>query len=145
MLAFRPDSGVGESAPAPATRTVASAPTAATTSKPSAPVSGGAFDGDWAKLCRQLDVSGAAKELARNAELIRFEDGCFELVVPKAMPHLTESTYREKLRSALQQRLGQAVRVRAVDWRSTRIIPRRARRQRTRCETRRGDTFGAGR
>jgi DNA polymerase-3 subunit gamma/tau len=113
MLAFRPDSGVGESAPAPATRTVASAPTAATTSKPSAPVSGGAFDGDWAKLCRQLDVSGAAKELARNAELIRFEDGCFELVVPKAMPHLTESTYREKLRSALQQRLGQAVRVRA--------------------------------
>jgi DNA polymerase-3 subunit gamma/tau len=112
MLAFRPDSGVGEPAPAPATRTVASAPTAATISKPSAPVSGGAFDGDWPKLCRQLDVTGAAKELARNAELIRFEDGCFELVVPKAMPHLTESTYREKLRSALQQRLGQAVRVR---------------------------------
>ena len=104
MLAFRPETAMLEPAPASSTRSVAPPPAAS--------LSGGAFDGDWPKLCRQLDVSGAAKELARNAELTRFEDGCFELVVPKAMPHLAESSYREKLRSALQQRLGQAVRVR---------------------------------
>jgi hypothetical protein len=75
-------------------------------------MSSDAFDGDWPRLCRQLEISGAAKELARNAELIRFEDGCFELMVPKAMPHLIEPAYSEKLRTALQQRIGQSVRVR---------------------------------
>ena len=104
MLVFRPETALVESAPAASPRAVAPPPAASR--------SGEAFDGDWPKLCRQLDVSGAVKELARNAELTRFEDGCFELVVPKSMPHLTESTYREKLRAALQQHLGQTVRVR---------------------------------
>ena len=44
---------------------------------------------------RELEISGVAKELARNAELVRFEDGCFELVVPKAMPHLAERVPRK--------------------------------------------------
>jgi DNA polymerase-3 subunit gamma/tau len=53
--------------------------------------------------------------------LIRFEDGCFDLVVPKGLPHLTDSAYREKVRAALQQRLGQPIRVRvsAGDVRGT--------------------------
>jgi DNA polymerase-3 subunit gamma/tau len=108
MLAFRPESGVAEPAPVRESKATA-APTTATAS---APLAAGAFDGDWPKLCRELQVSGAAKELARNAEMTRYEDGCFDLVVPKAMPHLAEAAYRDKLRSALQQRLGQTVRVR---------------------------------
>ncbi len=107
MLAFRPETALAETAPAPSSSR-ARVPTPVV----GASTAGAPFDGDWPKLCRQLEVSGAAKELARNAELIRFEDSCFELVVPKAMPHLAEATYREKLRSALQQRLGQDVRVR---------------------------------
>jgi DNA polymerase-3 subunit gamma/tau len=114
MLAFRPESGAAVQAPASVARAAAPAatPAAAAPKAASVPMSSAAFDGDWPKLCRELEVSGAAKELARNAELIRFEEGCFELVVPKAMPHLAESAYRDKLRAALQQRLGQAVRVR---------------------------------
>ena len=119
MLAFRPESGDAESLAAPTpraatspARAAAGAPaSAAAPSASNARAAGGAFDGDWAKLYRELEISGAAKELARNAEFVRFEEGCFELVVPKSMPHLAEATYREKLKSALQQRLGEAVRV----------------------------------
>jgi DNA polymerase-3 subunit gamma/tau len=124
MLAFRPERAATESVnlvPARAAPTMA--PPAATTSATpaTASVASGPFDGDWPKLCSQLEVSGAAKELARNAELIRFEDGCFDLVVPKGLPHLTDSAYREKVRAALQQRLGQPIRVRvsAGDVRGT--------------------------
>ena len=105
MLAFRPEDGAAERAPARESRPAATPPA-------KAPVAGAAFDGDWPKLSRQLEVSGVAKELARNAELARYEDGCFDLIVPKAMPHLADAAYRDKLRSALQQRLGPAVRVR---------------------------------
>ena len=127
MLAFRPEGSTAESVPAPAPRTAAAparasaaapanaavpASAAAPSSTSNARAAGAPFDGDWAKLYRELEISGAAKELARNAEFVRFEEGCFELVVPKSMPHLAEAAYREKLKSALQQRLGDAVRVR---------------------------------
>ena len=105
MLAFRPEDDAA--APEPARK---SQPAAMPTAK--APVAGAAFDGDWPTLARQLEVSGVAKELARNAELARYEDGCFDLIVPKAMPHLADAAYRDKLRTALQQRIGPAVRVR---------------------------------
>ena len=111
MLAFRPEGTGAEFVPLSTPR-AATVPAPAANAPAATPMASGAFDGDWAKLCGQLEVSGAAKELARNAELIRFEEDCFDLVVPKALPHLTESTYREKLRSALQQRLGRPVRVR---------------------------------
>jgi len=106
MLAFRPEdvaydrpeaqqSKSRESAAAPAGRTAG-------------------FDGDWPKLCRQLAVTGVAKELARNAELAKFQDGSFDLVVPKSMPHLAESGYKDKLKAALEQHLGRPVRVRVA-------------------------------
>ena len=121
MLAFRPEHSTAESVPASAPRAAAAlaraaagAPgsAAAPASASSARAVVGAFDGDWPKLYRELEISGAAKELARNAEFVHFEEGCFELVVPKSMPHLAEATYREKLKSALQQRLGEGVRLR---------------------------------
>jgi DNA polymerase-3 subunit gamma/tau len=48
MLAFRPDDGAAETAPARESRPAA-APV------PKAPVAGAVFDGDWPKLSRQLD------------------------------------------------------------------------------------------
>jgi len=113
MLAFRPESGAAEAAPASAPR-VAAAKTATKTAASTPQTTGGAFDGDWPRLCRELEISGAAKELARNSELARAEEGSFELIVPKAMPHLAEAAYRDKLRSALEQRLGQPVRVKVT-------------------------------
>ncbi len=94
MLAFRPE-GVARVLP-PAGKT---------------PVSRKQENG-WPQLVQQLPVAGAARELARNAELRRREGGLFELVVPKAKAYLAEHGYQEKLKAALEQHLGIAVTVR---------------------------------
>jgi len=64
---------------------------------------------DWPELVQQLPVTGAARELARNAELRRREGSSFELVVPKAKAHLAERSYLDKLKAALERHLGGAV------------------------------------
>ena len=71
-----------------------------------------AFDGDWPALTQRLALSGAAKELARNAEMKSGSEGRFELVVPKAMAHLAGEGYRDKLQSALAAYFGKPVQVR---------------------------------
>jgi DNA polymerase-3 subunit gamma/tau len=104
MLAFRPEdskaTGVAE--------TRQSRPQA----KPAPQAS--AFDGDWPALVLQLPLSGAPKELARNSELRGNADGVFDLVVPKAMAHLSGDAYREQLQSALVAKLGKPVKVRVA-------------------------------
>jgi len=63
----------------------------------------------WPELVQQLPVSGAARELARNAELKSREGSTFELVVPKAKGYLAERSYVDKLKAALEQQLGSGV------------------------------------
>ena len=96
MLAFRPEGGAQDvSAPA-GKRPVAKADTPKAAS-------------GWPELVQQLSLSGAARELARNAELQRREGNTFELVVPKAKAYLAERTYTDKLKSALEQHVAGAV------------------------------------
>jgi DNA polymerase-3 subunit gamma/tau len=97
MLAFRPE-GAGEK--------LASAAPQRAPSRADAPKAAG-----WHDLVQQLPVAGAARELARNAELQRREGNAFELVVPKAKAYLAERSYTDKLKSALEQHLGAAVTV----------------------------------
>jgi DNA polymerase-3 subunit gamma/tau len=87
MLAFRPE-GAARDLPTPA------------------PQSKG-----WPELVQQLPVTGAARELARNAELRRREGASFDLVVPKAKAHLAERSYADKLKAALEQHFGTPVSV----------------------------------
>jgi DNA polymerase-3 subunit gamma/tau len=106
MLAFRPESGSSRiPAAAPATAGSATPPAARATAAAE-------FDGDWPALAQRLALSGAAKELARQAELKSWADDVFELAVPRSMPHLAGNGYREKLQAALEQHLGRPVRVR---------------------------------
>jgi DNA polymerase III subunit gamma/tau len=67
--------------------------------------------GDWPQLAQQLAVTGAARELARNAELRGREGGVFDLVVPKAKAYLADRSYQEKLKAALEKHLGSPVTV----------------------------------
>ena len=67
------------------------------------------FGGDWPDLVRRLQVTGAARELARNSALSRHADGVIELVVPKSMGHLAERNYQEKLKAALEQHFGRQI------------------------------------
>jgi DNA polymerase-3 subunit gamma/tau len=93
MLAFRPEGGA-KGLPLPPAAKKAAAPVSA--AKP----------GGWPELVQQLPVTGAARELARNAELKQREGSSFELVVPKAKAYLAERSYVDKLKSALEQSLG---------------------------------------
>src|SRR5467141_2312653 len=95
MLAFRPDGGSRDRIILEKTK--ASTPSA---------------DKSWPELARQLAVTGAARELARNAELRRREGSLFELAVPKEKAYLADRNYEDKLKAALEQHLGGGVTVR---------------------------------
>jgi DNA polymerase-3 subunit gamma/tau len=106
MHAFRPEGGAAPTrasspskpagAPMPPKR-VASPATATATDKAVAA---------WPRLAQELPVTGAARELARNAELRTREDNVFDLVVPKSKAYLSERSYQEKLKAALEKHLG---------------------------------------
>ena len=93
MLAFRPE-GAGKGVALPQGAKPA----------PQNPKASG-----WPELVQQLPVTGAARELARNAELKNREGASFELMVPKAKAYLAERSYVDKLKSALEQHLGTPV------------------------------------
>jgi len=97
LLAFRPE-GSAQAVPTPQAKN----PVAAR------PQPGKAASG-WPELVQQLSISGAARELARNAELKQRDGSSFELVVPKAKTYLAERNYVDKLKSALEQHLGSPV------------------------------------
>jgi len=105
MLAFRPE-GVGL-ANEPSAGTISGRrpkPAASAAAGGSRPEPGG--EGYWPDLARKLQVTGAARELARNAEMVRHDGTVFELVVPKSKAYLAEKSYQEKLRVALEQHFG---------------------------------------
>jgi DNA polymerase-3 subunit gamma/tau len=96
MLAFRPE-GVAPALPRPRPRA----------ERPAAPEGRGALG--WSELVQQLALTGAARELARNAELQRREGLAFDLVVPKGKAYLAERAYTDKLRAALERELAAPV------------------------------------
>jgi DNA polymerase III subunit gamma/tau len=99
LLAFRPE-GASQRVPMPP----AAKPKAEAPKK----------DSSWPELVQQLPVTGAARELARNAELGRRDGPLFELVVPKAKAYLAERSYVDKLKAALEQHLGSVVNVKVA-------------------------------
>jgi DNA polymerase III subunit gamma/tau len=100
MLAFKPE-GAARTLPLPE----AAKPKAENKPKAQADPA----DRSWPELVQQLAVTGAARELARNAELRKRDGPVFELVVPKAKAYLAERGYVDKLKAALEQHLGTAV------------------------------------
>ena len=110
MLAFRPEERPASSAK-PA-RAAAVAPTQRDTGN--AGQMGRSFDGDWTEIVRQLPVTGAVRELARNSVLARRTESGIELVVPRSMAHLAERSYQDKLKAALEQHFGRPLALKAV-------------------------------
>jgi DNA polymerase-3 subunit gamma/tau len=113
MLAFRPEGGIEKLPVAEKAAVAASRPppakaaeARATAAEPRATAAGG-----WPELAAQLQVAGAARELARNAELRSREQNIFDLVVPKAKAFLADRVHQDKLKAALEQHLGVAVTV----------------------------------
>jgi DNA polymerase-3 subunit gamma/tau len=104
MLAFRPEGSV-EKLP------VAEKAAPASSRPPQPKAAAAPVSGDWPELVAQLQVAGAARELARNAELQRREGNAFDLVVPKSKAFLADRAHADKLKAALEQHLGAPARV----------------------------------
>jgi DNA polymerase-3 subunit gamma/tau len=99
MLAFRPEGAAGG-----LPRSEAVKPRGGST-KPSP----AATSAEWPQLVQQLSLTGAARELARHAELQGRDDERFDLLVPKSKAYLAERSYQDKLKAALETHFGATV------------------------------------
>ncbi len=110
MIAFQPEGTEAPAASGPGSGTAAAPRPAARRTV----AAGAAPPDDWASLVAGLPVAGAARELARNAELVGTTNGVYDLQVPKGMAHLAGKSYVDKLKAALEQRLGAPVSLRVA-------------------------------
>ncbi len=105
MLAFRPEGlPIANEASAGAVPVPRAKPKAGAAADGPGKTSTG--EGFWPELVQKLQVTGAARELARYAELARHDGTAFELMVPKSKAYLAEKSYQDKLRAALEQHFG---------------------------------------
>ncbi len=135
MLAFTPGTESGARLPAPARVPVAVRPAAAhrdaavpavpsapsspsspsSLSAPSAPAQTQAVAVDvqasWETIVAQLGLIAMTGQLARNCAMTQLTADEIELSLPKAQERLLEGAHQGKLKAALQQRFGSALRV----------------------------------
>ncbi|MGL5003062.1 MAG: hypothetical protein ACRDAM_08985, partial [Casimicrobium sp.] len=69
-----------------------------------------AFDGDWHKLATSLPLAAMAKELARHAVLLGYENNVFRLAVPQDKRPLA-TTQKERLANTLTEYFGRPTKV----------------------------------
>jgi len=106
----------GEVRAAPPKRAVASAPAAAPTSnETAAPAAAAAaaatFDGDWPSFVSRANLTGMAGIVARNSELVAFQNNKLELVVPDAHRVYADKPYTDKLQAELARIFGPGLKV----------------------------------
>jgi DNA polymerase-3 subunit gamma/tau len=65
-----------------------------------------AADTAWPELVEQLGLTGMSRMLAQHCELIEREAGRIELRIAQSHQHLLEGPYQDRVRAALEQRLG---------------------------------------
>ncbi len=119
MIAFAPAEAATEaavparSAPPAVARPRPAPPTAAPAAAPASSTRGAAeglaFDGNWPALVERLKISGMVRELATRSELIAADGDHFRLRVP--IKALAEAGNLERLKAALAQHFGRAIRV----------------------------------
>jgi DNA polymerase-3 subunit gamma/tau len=118
MLAFRPaaagaGAGSGSQARSAASGTASSAAAAASIVRPS---SAGPIDPvQWARVVGDLDVSGAARQLAANCALIEHKGNALSLVLDARSAALNTPANRDRLIQALAKYLGVPVKLEFVD------------------------------
>jgi DNA polymerase-3 subunit gamma/tau len=64
---------------------------------------------DWSSLQASLELSGAAREFARNLQLESADENRWRFLVPDTLKHLGSDSVVQSLQSALSNRIGHAV------------------------------------
>jgi DNA polymerase-3 subunit gamma/tau len=128
MLAFRPAGApaanpIPEAGPAakkpvgprtaaaPAPRAKSATEAHASRPAPDAPAAGN----DWVSLLEQLELSGQARELARNVQLKTRSEDRWEFLIAPALRHLGSPNCVDRLRQAISACMGHPVSVRLID------------------------------
>jgi len=112
MLAFRPAGGVGSSAGAP--RAAGGAPTIA--SPIVRPAGAGPMDPvQWARVIGDLDLSGAARQLASNCALVAHSGNIVRLGLDPRGVALNTPANKDRLVQALGKYLGSPVKIEFVE------------------------------
>jgi DNA polymerase-3 subunit gamma/tau len=114
MLAFRPaaDAGEARSTPAAAVANSRAAPRAGAGERthddaPPAPETGSS----WTAIVNQLDLSGAARQLASHCVLLGRQAGVVRLALDPGRPFMRTAAQVEKLAQALSRHFGEPVRL----------------------------------
>jgi DNA polymerase-3 subunit gamma/tau len=125
MLAFRPataDAGnTSNPAPKPASQAVPQAKKPQTQTAPpasAAPEAAPTGSSDWLALANSLNLSGQARELARNVQLKSRSDDQWDFVIDSSLRFLGSDTCISRLSQAISEQVGHAVNVRLVDEKS---------------------------
>ena len=129
MIAFRPGTDEGQ-APAVSSRGAARASASAAPPAPRARDSASApaaSAGGWNGLLGQLDLQGAARQLASHCALIGREGAVVKLSIDPRSRSLRTASLEEKLAQALSKHYGQAVRVEFVSASEPAETPAQAR------------------
>jgi DNA polymerase-3 subunit gamma/tau len=70
---------------------------------------------DWVKLLGELNLSGQARELARNVQLKSRSDDHWDFAIAPALRYLGSDTCMSRLKQAISERVGHPVNIRLVD------------------------------
>jgi len=60
---------------------------------------------------KRLPLAGMERMLAHNCELVSWQEGRVELIVPHAQRHLNDRAYQDRLRLALEKHIGHKVKL----------------------------------
>ena len=66
---------------------------------------------EWSEIVEKLSLTGMARMLAQHCELVNRSASRIELSIAQAHEHLLDKPYQDKLKAALQQHFGQALRL----------------------------------
>jgi DNA polymerase-3 subunit gamma/tau len=111
MLAFRPaEAAESRGRAAVASPAAAARPSAPESAPPAAPAGSEAAPA-WTAILNQLDLSGAARQLASHCVLLGRERGVVRLALDPARPFVSTPALEDKLAQALSRYFGETVRL----------------------------------
>jgi DNA polymerase-3 subunit gamma/tau len=111
MIAFRPaEAAESRGRAAVASPAAAARPSAPESATPAAPAGSEAAPA-WTAILNQLDLSGAARQLASHCVLLGRERGVVRLALDPARPFVSTPALEDKLAQALSRYFGETVRL----------------------------------
>jgi len=85
------------------------------------PAATSAQPSEWVKLLAELNLSGQARELARNVQLKSRSDDHWDFAIAPALRYLGSENCMSRLKQAISEQLGHPVNIRLVDEEQTEL------------------------